>query len=229
MPLDSDALHARVSAFIAASMSRGGPSPEAFDTLALDIARFQAERIPPIARLARARGVDLAEARSADAIPAVPCDVFRLARIAAHPPSEDCLVFRTSGTSQGREARGEHAFRPTATYERAALAWGERLLFPDRARLSALLLAPAPDAQADSSLGVMIERFAAHLGGPVCHGLSAGSLDLDAIARAAAEARAAGAPAIVLGTSFALVHLLDASRGCDLRLPPGSRVMQTGG
>src|SRR5690349_15888531 len=97
----SDALHARVVAFINGSQSRGPEEP--FDTLALAIARFQAERIPALARLALARGVDLTSAVSADAIPAVPCDVFRLTRIAAHQPAEDCVVFRTSGTSQGRE------------------------------------------------------------------------------------------------------------------------------
>lgn len=224
---ESEALHARVVAFIDVSLRGGAAEP--FDALALAIARFQVERIPALARLARARGVDLASARSADTIPAVPCDVFRLTRLAAHPPEEDCIVFRTSGTSQGRDARGEHALRTTATYERAAVAWGERLLFPDRQRLHAIVLAPSREEQADSSLGFMIERFAAHLGGPVHHGLRAGALDVDAVAHAAAAARAAGEPAIVLGTSFALVHLLDASAGRDLRLPEGSRVMQTGG
>jgi hypothetical protein len=223
----SDALHARVQAFLRASLGDGPVEP--FDALALSIARFQGEHIPALSRLARARGVDLASARHAEAIPAVPCDVFRLTRIAAHPPSADQIVFRTSGTSQGQGARGEHAFRTTATYERAALAWGERLLFPDRSRLAAIVLAPPHDEQADSSLGFMIERFAAHLGGPVRHGLRAGALDVDAVAAAAAEARAAQMPTIVLGTSFALVHLLDASADRDLRLPPGSRVMQTGG
>src|SRR5262249_43191670 len=34
---------------------------------------------------------------------------------------------------------------------------------------------------------------------------------------------------LVLGTSFAFVHLLDSAGSLDLALPPGSRVMQTGG
>jgi hypothetical protein len=36
-------------------------------------------------------------------------------------------------------------------------------------------------------------------------------------------------PALVLATSFGLVHWLDASGGKTLELPPKSRVMQTGG
>ena len=91
------------------------------------------------------------------------------------------------------------------------------------------MLAPPPSEQPDSSLGFMIARFVDHLGGPVTHGVHGGALDVAAAAAAAAEARAAEEPVIVLGTSFALVHLLDEGHGHDLRLPEGSRVMQTGG
>jgi Acyl-protein synthetase, LuxE len=216
----SDALHARAQAFIA------GARADAFDALALDLARFQADHIPPLARLARARNVDLARAESADAIPAVPTDVFRLARLAAHPPEDDRALFRTSGTTA--EARGEHALRTTATYERAALAWADRLLFPDGLDRRAIVLAPPHADQQDSSLGFMLDLFARRLPAASFH-LLGGSLDLPGIAAAAAQARAEGRPAVVLATSFALVHLLDASAGLDLRLPAGSRVMQTGG
>jgi Acyl-protein synthetase, LuxE len=224
---ESEALHARATAFIDASLGAGSAEP--FDALALDIARHQAARIPAIERLVRARGIDLAAATSAAAIPAVPCDVFRLTRVAAHPPTEDAIVFRTSGTSQGHGARGEHPLRTTATYERAAIGWGTRLLFPDHARMRSIVLAPPPSEQPDSSLGFMIARFVDHLGGPVAHGVHGGALDVAAVGEAAAEARAAAEPVIVLGTSFALVHLLDEGHGHDLRLPAGSRVMQTGG
>ncbi len=229
---ESDALHARVRAFIASSPARRGAAPEPFDALALDLARFQAACIPALARLARARGVDLAAAGSAAIIPAVPTDVFRLARLAAHPRALDAALFRTSGTTQG--ARGEHPLRTTETYELAALAWGERFLWPDGAALGAIVLAPTVDAQPDSSLGFMLERFARALAGPISFHvlLSAageGVLDLDGIARAAARARALARPVIVLAASFTLVHLIEQAQGLDLRLPERSRVMQTGG
>ncbi|MEO7331040.1 MAG: acyl-protein synthetase, partial [Minicystis sp.] len=224
---ESDALHARAQAFIGASLA-GAPT-EPFDALALSIARFQHDRVPALARLARARAVDLARAHEASSIPAVPCDVFRLARIAAHAPAEDTLIFRTSGSTQGLDARGEHALRRTDTYARAALAWGKRLLFPDHARMRALILASLPSEQPDSSLGFMLDLFARTLGGPFSFHVREGALDAAAVAREANEARKSGEAAIVLATSFALVHLLEASAGLDLRLPAGSRVMQTGG
>lgn len=227
---ESDALHARARAFIAASML--GAPHEPFDVLALDLARFQAAHVPAFARLLRARGVDLAAARSASSIPAVPTDVFRLVRVAAHPPEADVAVFRTSGTTQG--ARGEHALRTTETYELAALAWGERFLWPDGGALGVMVLAPPLAMQIDSSLGFMLDRFSRVLGGPTSfhvHRTEDGDarLDVEGLARAASLARMAARPTIVLATSFALVHALEQGEGVDLRLPAGSRIMQTGG
>jgi hypothetical protein len=231
---DSDALHARVRAFVRASLH--GDPPEPFDALALALARFQAAGVPPFARLVRARGVDLDGARAASAIPAVPADVFRLARVAAHPPERDAALFRTSGTTAGGERRGEHPLRTTETYALAALSWGERFLWPDGPALRVIALAPPLASQPDSSLGFMLDAFARALEGPATFHLQVAldgggeaRLDLDGIARAAAGARAAGRPAIVLATSFALVHLLDQRGDRDLRLPGGSRLMQTGG
>jgi acyl-CoA synthetase (AMP-forming)/AMP-acid ligase II len=225
---ESDALHARVQAFLRAAIIDPTRTPEPFEAIAVALARFQAARIPAVARLARARGIDLASATRAAEVPAVPCDVFRLTRVAAHAPDEDVAIFRTSGTSQGREARGEHPLRTTATYELGARLWAERLLWPDTTRLRAVVLASPLAEQPDSSLGFMLDRFAALLGGGSFH-LRNGALDARDVAEAAARARAANEPALVLATSFALVHLLDARRGLDLHLPPGSRVMQTGG
>lgn len=220
-------MHARVRAVIEATV-RGEPA-EPFDALALAIACLQAEYVVPFARLLRARDVDLAHATSADAIPAVPCDVFRLTRVAAHPPALDVRVFRTSGTSQGAEARGEHALRTTATYEAAALAFGAAMLWPDGPRLRTIALAPSVSEARDSSLGFMLDLFARNLAGAASAHVHGVKLDLDGLERACADAREAGEPALVMGTSFAFVHLLDASAGRDFSLPAGSRAMQTGG
>nr|MCU0685745.1 acyl-protein synthetase [Polyangiaceae bacterium] len=137
----SEALHRRVRAFARASAGgQGGGggagsgrvgsgdgsssdgSDDTFDRLACDIARFQAERQPRLLRLYRRAGLDPAGLRFAHEVPAVPSDVFKLARIAVHPAALDARVFRTSGTTSG--GRGEHPFRTTATYDELALAFG---------------------------------------------------------------------------------------------------------
>lgn len=223
----SDALHLRVRRFIDTSLE-GAPT-ERFDDLALDITRFQFAHVPAFARYCRARSTDIDKLTQTHAIPALPCDVFRLARIAAHSSDQDKRIFRTSGTSQGTEARGEHPMRTTATYELAALHWGERLLWPDGLRFDVLVLAPSAQEVSDSSLSFMIDQFVEAAGFSGKYLVHAGVLDLEQLERAIGEAFSLGHPVLVLGTSFAFVHLIDRGGGRDLRLPPGSRIMQTGG
>jgi hypothetical protein len=228
----SETLHQRVRAFIEASAA-GAPAPtaERFDELALEVARFQAAHVPPVARLWQARRVALHRAADVRALPGLPTDVFRLARVAAHAPELDVRVFRTSGTTQGAEARGEHPMRTTRTYEQAALSWGARLLWPDGPPARAIVLAAHPRQAPDSSLSFMLELFVRSWNAPASWHFApyARVLDARGVAEAAAEARAAGEPVMVLGTSFAFVHLDEATHGLDLRLPPGSSAMQTGG
>ncbi len=56
-------------------------------------------------------------------------------------------------------------------------------------------------------------------------------IDLDGATARLAELEAAGEPVLLMGTAFAFVHMLDflVERGRRLRLPPGSRLMDTGG
>src|SRR5260221_10433677 len=117
---ESDVLHARVQRFIAESLA--GAATEPFDRLACDIARFQARWIEPVRRLYEALGVTAETLESSERIPAVPTDVFRLRRVAAHPEADDRRVFRTSGTT-GASSCGSHAFRSLETYWHACNAW----------------------------------------------------------------------------------------------------------
>jgi hypothetical protein len=228
----SDALHARARAFSEA-FTRGAPPPESFDGLAADLSRFQAARVPGYARLCRARGVDPARiARAADA-PAVPTDAFRLTRVATFPEHATRATFRTSGTT--RDVRGRHELRRLDTYDAAALAFGRWALASDLTEpVRVLCLAPPPEEAPDWSLGHMMQLFVAAFGRPApAHEtwlLSEGALDVATLDEVAARALMAGEEALlVLSTAYGLVHLLDALGGAPFRLPPKSRVMQTGG
>lgn len=222
----SDLLHRRVAAFIG-DCARGATHREDFDLLACDIARFQAQAGGPIASLLRARRTDPASLDTADSIPAVPTDVFKLRRVACHPERDDARVFRTSGTTAG--VRGEHPMRTTATYELAAMAWARTLLFPDVSRLRVLILAPRPDSSRESSLGFMLELFGREIGDQSEWFVEGESIAIERLAAHLEAARRDGVPVLVAGASFAFVHLLDALGDARWSLPAGSRVMQTGG
>lgn len=228
----SDGLHARARAFVDA-FERGASPPESFDALGRDVARFQAAAIPPYARLCAARGVDPARIERVGDAPAVPTDAFKMSRVFAFDDADVAATFRTSGTTA--DTRGVHRMRTTATYDRAAAALGRWALtegLPDRVPI--LALAPSPASVADSSLGHMMATFCERFGLPA-RPEETWFVDDGVIDLAGFDARAArllvddAPPALVLATSFALVHLVEGMDDLTVRLPPGSRVMQTGG
>ena len=229
---ESDALHVRARAFVSA-FEAGTEAPEPFDRLGCDLARFQARHVEGYTRLCRARGVQIDTIARAGEAPAVPTDAFKLARVATFAEADARAVFRTSGTTIG--ARGTHAMRDVGTYDAAALAFGRVALAHDLAgRVPVLVLGLSPEDAPDSSLGHMNALFARELGAPATAAKTylvdaEGIIDLDAFDQRVARALVAHEPVLVLGTSFAFVHLLDALGDDTFRLPSGSRVMQTGG
>jgi hypothetical protein len=227
---ESDALHARVRALVAA-FSEGRPGPEPFDALASALARFQARCIPGYTRLCAARGVVPERIASAADAPAVPTDAFKVARVFAFGPEDASVTFRTSGTTVG--TRGTHALRDIRTYDAGAQAFGRSMLARGLVPpVPVLVVGPPAEEAPDSSLSHVCRLFVRALdpGLPVDRSfyVRGGALDVDGL-RARIAALAPPRPAIVLATSFALVHLLDALSGDTLPLPDGSRVMQTGG
>ncbi|CAN5582676.1 coenzyme F390 synthetase [soil metagenome] len=227
---ESDALHARVRALIAA-FENGSAMPESFDVLAAAIARYQGKHVAGYQRLLAARGVDGARiARAVDA-PAVPTDAFKLTRISAFPATETTVTFRTSGTTLGQ--RGSHAFRNTGTYDRAAESFARHALLDGmKTPLPVLVVGPSPRALPDSSLthmfGLFVSRFGTN-GETRSFFIDDDVIDLAALDERVARAINEQTPVLVCGTSFAFVHLLDGADGVTFRLPRGSRLMQTGG
>jgi hypothetical protein len=216
-----------------AAFEAGQPLPESFDALACDLARHQAANIEGYARLCRARGLDLGALASAADIPAVPTDAFKMTRVATFEASETAKVFRTSGTTIG--TRGEHSMRDVGTYDAAAVAFGRRWLARDLDRpVPVIVLGPSPEQMADSSLVHMCTEFVRAFGAPstapATYLVDAdGVIDLGVFDERVAVALARAEPMLILGTSFAFVHFVDAIGKATFDLPRGSRVMQTGG
>ncbi|HEX6971231.1 MAG TPA: hypothetical protein VF234_03355, partial [Limnochordia bacterium] len=166
--------------------------------------------------------------------PAVPTRAFKGAELCAFPPEAARVVYLTSGTTlPGR--RGRHLLESTALYDAALLPNFARHLLPDLepgGRMRLFSLFPPPSVLPHSSLGHMIARCLDEFGDAQSgYAFDAAGLDDERLLgwlRAAADA---GTPVGLLGTSTSLIEFLDrlAARGCRLRLPPASRVMDTGG
>jgi hypothetical protein len=228
---ESEALHGRVRAMIR-GFERGEPMPESFDSLAADLALFQAVRVPGYAQLCAVRGVAPASIVRACQAPAVPVDAFAVARVFAFDEREASRTFRTSGTTTG--VRGVHRMRDVRTYDAAAVAFGRSMLARDlREPVPVIVLGPSDEEVPDSSLAHMGAVFVRALGASepperTFFVRDGGLLDAKGL-RDRVASLAPRPPAILLATSFALVHLLDELKGEPLSLPAGSRVMQTGG
>jgi hypothetical protein len=219
-----DALAQRVAALID-RLKDGARDDAARDALLADVLLLQREQVAPYARmLARLAASEPDPLRW----PALPTDVFRFARVAAHAAHEDVRVFRTSGTTSG--ARGAHPLRDLSLYDRSAHAAARHALFPDVARMPLVILAPRAAELPDSSLSYMLDRFTTWFGlGDSVWVIEQGELQAERLERMLSDAQRDERPVALLGTSFAFVHAEDALGARRFRLPRGSRIMQTGG
>jgi hypothetical protein len=119
-----------------------------------------------------------------------------------------------------------------ALYRAAALPNLRAHLVPEDGPVALLSLVPSPAQAPHSSLSAMMGFAAETWGDPVRWvGDPERGADLAALRRAVGESRDLRRPALVAGTAFAFVHLLDAMArsGEVLALPAGSRIMETGG
>jgi hypothetical protein len=235
---DSVQLHRRVALFGQAALGEAC-SDDTFAGLALEIARYQVRKGAVVGRAHAGTQV----LTLADVLP-VPADVFRMARVAVHPPEQDVVRFETSGTTGGA---GVHAFRSLDTYRTLSVAWGRRALLGPHAgkRLGVAtvvaLAAPFEPARV-SSLGFMMQQFMADIDGRALSTegpfepneagrwlVGPSGVDSSGLRRAAQIAEARAEPLLLLATAFALAWLVKELGSERIALPVGSTVMITGG
>ena len=239
-----DPLAERVRAFIEdAALSREAqPDDAAFNALALELFAAQFAAVPAYRALATHLGATPDTVRHWRDLPAVPTTAFKEFAFTSLPPERRQRVFQSSGTTTGNPGRVFHDPRSLELYAASVRAWFQPHLAPETIgaagpRLRFFLLTP-PAAQAPhSSLACMADLVAEAFGsGPSRHAShvapnGAWVLEAALLVAALQESAAAAESVCLLGTAFSLIHLLDylTESGLRLRLPPGSRVMETGG
>ncbi|HPG24055.1 MAG TPA: hypothetical protein PLW10_00345 [Myxococcota bacterium] len=204
-----------------------------FERIALALFRFQLAHCTPYANLCRSIGRTPDVVTRSDEVPAVPTGAFKEFDLRCFPAEDTIRTFRTSGTSTQR--RGQLHLDTLAVYEASLLSTLRALFLTDLVGRRPLMrfLAPSPEEAPDSSLTHMFATLA-EAEGAAGSGFdwTDGRLDVSGLADAIEAARSRRQPLVLGGTSFAFVHWLDATRGDRAErwtLPPGSRVMETGG
>ena len=218
-------------------------SEHEFNQLALDIFRFQFRHNEFYQKYCRNQNVIPGEIDDWRAIPALPTLAFKEAEIASFPVREAKLIFHTSGTTQGKP--GRHFLPDDTLYRAAALRWFEENVVPDLvgdgkvSRMRCFILFPAAELLRHSSLAHMFEMIvrrwslSADSSRPLDHDcyMDRDGLQLERCLENLNAACTEEIPVFIAGTAYSFVFLLDAlhDRGQRFRLPPGSRLMDTGG
>lgn len=229
---ESAALDADIELMIEAwHTMRIAPDEGAFNHLALRIFAYQLRYNAPLAAYCATLGFSTAKLPGHwTEIPPVPSAAFKDATLATFDVAHAALRFETSGTTQGRG--GMHYMETRTLYEHALLAAFDRAMLYDGARLRYLNVVPNPADRPQSSLGFMMAWVSTHRGdGNTGWYVRGEELFAHAFIEDARAAIEDGAAACIAGTAFGLLQLLDTlvQQNIQLALPPGSRVMETGG
>lgn len=206
------------------------PIPEEeFNDLALRIFRFQRASNRAYGAFVDRRLKDPLSIERWEEIPHLPTRAFQAAPLVAGDPGAVEAVFLTSGTTRGPELRGAHHVRSLEIYRRALEPNFRAHLLPEGDLLPILALLPSPEEAPESSLSFMVGEMAGEGGGFFVH--PADGIRVEAFQRALVATEEGGRPALLAGTGFAFGNWLEIAgrEGWRYQLPPGTRVMETGG
>ena len=204
---------------------------DAFDRLALRLFAHQISNNAAYRRFCQRRGATLRSVHCWSDIPAVPIDAFKELELRCAPPALTDRVFMTSGTTRS-EVKGRH-FHPTLeVYDRSMICNFSQRFMQGSERIEMGILFPDETVLANSSLAHYLALAVRQFGAAESrYFLSPQGLDTAGLCNALANAERHGTPYALLGASYSFVHLIDALKqsGTTFRLPPGSRVLDTGG
>jgi len=209
-----------------------------FDQLARRLFAIQFELVQPYRKFCQARGLTPASIPHWSHIPAVPTVAFKDFDWTSIPVADRSRVFHSSGTTTETPSRHIHNSSSLDLYERSLLAWAAAWLFPNQQeRIQFLFLTPPPSDAPNSSLVHMFDTLrrawgtadSAFAGG--CDSARRWTLSASLTHLALMQAEAGARPSAIFGTAFSFVELLDqvSARQTCVRLPPGSRILETGG
>lgn len=212
-----------------------------FNRYALLLFGLQFEANGPYRRLCEARGITPDAVTHWTQISAMPTAAFKELEVTCLPPEHRTHVFHSSGTTEQKPSRHFHDAESLAIYEASVWPWFVRHFVPDSqfpiSDFRPAILSPPPSQCPHSSLVHMFETVQRKLGATESCFLVKLSdrgewiLNLEAVLHSLRYACETQNPLLLIGTAFSFVHILDvlAERKLHFELPPGSRVMETGG
>jgi hypothetical protein len=209
-----------------------------FNERALELFRLQCDAVPILRQVAAKRGLRPEHLVDWRQIPDIPSTAFKEFDVSSVPEGMRVATFLSSGTTGEHRSRHAHSASSLGLYETSLAAWFDQCVMDGAAGRGCwriVSLTPPADTAPQSSLAHMASVVIRECGadGSCCVGQAheggAWRADLESVR--AAIGGAGTVPVVLFGTAFSFVHLLDDLKtlGRTLVLPPGSRVMETGG
>jgi len=203
-----------------------------FDELARGIFTLQFEASVPFRKYCISRGMDPGGIGDWRDIPPVPTAAFRQVDFRTSQGADE-LLFLTSGTTRGLNARGRHIVPFPELYRASLREPFRHFVLGERQReLRLLSLVPPFAATRDSSLGWMLDDLIEGFGIPGSWSVADESgIDWLLLESACRSAEQEEIPVCLMGTTVAFSGWTDRlqSEGTRFSLAPGSVLMDTGG
>ena len=201
-----------------------------FNRLALNIFAYQFTHNYIYQNFCKQLGVNNSHIEYWQKIPAVTTSAFKHVLLTCFPSHQSKAVFHTSGTTQKRT--GKHYFKTLDFYRRAMLRSFKDYCLPEHGKIRMLFLGPTIDFFPNSSLGFFFSGVMKEFGtSNSATFVTQMSLDHVKFYQAAKDAINKNESVFILGTAFSLLQCMDelSRKKIKLHLPPGSRILDTGG
>ena len=230
VPEELDVLASKLEVRFSQDFTSRWSYPE-FEELALSAFKVQFQQNPVYRRFCEGKNAVPTTVTSWQNVPMVPTTAFRYLDLVTGDHSSVQMVFRTSGTTSTTLAPGRHLVSRPSLYHASLLSNFRKHLMPDIEKIKFVSLIPSPDELPHSSLSYMVNAAAETMSSEVHWFVDGeGVLNSAGLINVLDAAALGGEEVLLLGTAFAFVHWLDELAGKELRrLPPGSRIMETGG
>ncbi len=236
--IETKKLDTEILGFIRKHEDKPATDP-AFQSLVFRIFEYQFKRNENYRKFCEMEGKRPGRLRSWKEIPAMPAVGFKELVLSTFPIKKAVRVFKTSGTTREVHgapttkvwagARGAHFFETLKLYEAALIPPFKKTLLPDAGRIPMFFLMESPGEAPNSSLsymmGVVNKKFSSGKGRFYFRKEEPLFKDL------ARDLGKTKKKVMILATAFSLKGFLDylKTKKISLKLPKGSRLMETGG
>lgn len=211
-------------------ISQGHGSDKQFNELALYLFAYQYKNNLPYQQYCRQKGMTLRTVKTWKQIPSVPVDAFKEFSLSCIDPDKAERVFMTSGTTQGVQGKNYH---PTLEiYDLSMKVHFKERFMGDHERIEMGILFPTEEEMPNSSLAhylaFALEEFGTENS---AYFMGDDGLETESLIKKLEHFEQSTEPYALLGASYSFVHILDelAKMEKTFKLPPGSRILDTGG